>query len=81
VEGFDLHANVEAPAGDRVRLERLCRYTLRPPVSQERLSLTGEGAALLQLRHRWTDGTTHLLFDPIEFLERLAALNLLQASG
>ena len=29
---------------------------------------------LLQLRHRWADGTTHLLFDPIELLERLAAL-------
>jgi hypothetical protein len=26
------------------------------------------------LRHRWADGTSHLLFDPIELLERLAAL-------
>lgn len=26
------------------------------------------------LRHRWADGTTHLRFDPIELLERLAAL-------
>jgi hypothetical protein len=25
LEGFDLHANVLAPAGDRERLERLCR--------------------------------------------------------
>jgi hypothetical protein len=29
---------------------------------------------LLTLRHRWADGTTHLFFDPIELLERLAAL-------
>ena len=29
---------------------------------------------LLELRHRWADGTTHLLFDPVELLERLAAL-------
>ena len=29
---------------------------------------------LLELRHRWADGTTHLLFEPIELLERLAAL-------
>ena len=26
------------------------------------------------MRRRWSDGTTHLLFDPIELLERLAAL-------
>ena len=26
------------------------------------------------LRHRWADGTTHLRFDPLELLERLAAL-------
>ena len=29
---------------------------------------------LLELRHRWADGTKYLLFDPIELLERLAAL-------
>jgi hypothetical protein len=28
----------------------------------------------LDLRHRWADETTHLLFEPLELLERLAAL-------
>jgi hypothetical protein len=28
----------------------------------------------VELRHRWTDGTTHLIFDAIEFLGRLAVL-------
>jgi hypothetical protein len=28
----------------------------------------------LTLRHRWADGTTHLRFDPLELLERLAVL-------
>lgn len=28
----------------------------------------------LELRRRWTDGTTHWVFDPVELLERLAAL-------
>jgi CheY-like chemotaxis protein len=28
----------------------------------------------LQLRHRWADGTTHVVFDPVEFLGRLAVL-------
>jgi hypothetical protein len=43
-------------------------------VPHDRLHLTPEGHVLLDLRHRWADGTTHLLFDPIELLERLAAL-------
>ena len=67
------HAGVLVPAGDRSRLERVCRYALRPPVAHERIGLTDEGQVRLALRHRW-DGTTHLVFDPIELLERLAAL-------
>ena len=27
-----------------------------------------------ELKHPWSDGTTHLLFDPVELLERLAVL-------
>ena len=72
--GFDLHAGLVVPAGDRERLERVCRYGLRPPVAGDRLRLTGEGQVALQLRHRWADGTTHLVFDPVEFLGRLAVL-------
>lgn len=33
-----------------------------------------DGTAVLELRRRWTDGTTHLVLDPVELLERLAAL-------
>ena len=40
----------------------------------DRLSVTGDGQVMLQLRHRWADGTTHLVFDPVEFLGRLAVL-------
>jgi hypothetical protein len=29
---------------------------------------------ILDLRHRWADGTTYLVFEPLELLERLAAL-------
>jgi hypothetical protein len=72
--GFDLHAAVRVPPRDRAQLERLCRYALRPPVAQDRIHLTPEGRVVLELRHRWADGTTHLVFDPMELLERLAAL-------
>jgi hypothetical protein len=73
-EGFDLEAGVWVPVEQRDRLERLCRYALRPTVAQDRLRLTSEGQVVLQLRHPWADGTTDLLFDPLEVLERLAVL-------
>ena len=38
------------------------------------LHLTADGQVVLDLRHRWADGTTQLLFEPVELLERLAAL-------
>jgi hypothetical protein len=33
-----------------------------------------DGRLLYELRHRWRDGTTHVAFEPLELLERLAAL-------
>jgi hypothetical protein len=72
--GFDLDATVRVPAGARDHLERICRYALRPPVAQDRIRLTVDGDVLLELRHRWSDGTTHLRFHPLELLERLASL-------
>ena len=72
--GFDLDATVQVPAGSRDRLERVCRYALRPPIAQDRISLTADGDVRLKLRHRWSDGTTHLRFHPLELLERLASL-------
>lgn len=72
--GFDLHAGILAPAGHTRRLERLCRYALRPPVAEERVQVTPDRQVVLRLRHRWTDGTTHVVFEPTEFLERLAVI-------
>jgi hypothetical protein len=74
VGGFDLHANVAVPAGDRTRLEHLARYVLRSPVAQDALELTGGGKILLTMRRAWHDGTRAILFEPHELIERLAAL-------
>ncbi len=74
ISGFIVHANVCIPAHDRMRLERLCRYTGRPPVATERLSLLPDGRLLYRLKRRWRDGTTHVIFEPLEFVEKLAAL-------
>jgi len=74
LEGFDLHANAWVSANDRAGLERLSRYVLRPPFAQERLRLRRDGRGALELKRAWHDGTRELAFEPLEFLEGLAAM-------
>jgi hypothetical protein len=74
LDGFDLHANVRVPPNDRARLEHLCRYLLRPPLVQDRVRLRADGRLAVKLKAAWRDGTTHLVFEPLEFLGKLAAL-------
>ena len=74
VAGFSLHAGVAAKAHERKKLERLCRYISRPAVSEKRLSLTPNGNIRYQLKTPYRDGTTHVIFDPLDFIARLAAL-------
>ena len=71
---LNLHANVCVPANDRRRLERLCRYVARPPIASERLEQLSDGRLLYRLKHPWRDGTTHMVFTPMELMEKLAAL-------
>jgi hypothetical protein len=74
VAGFSLHAGVAARANERKKLERLCRYITRPAVSEQRLSLTPNGNIRYQLKTPYRDGTTHMIFEPLDFIARLAAL-------
>jgi hypothetical protein len=72
--GMSLHADVAVPARDRRRLERLCRYVARPPLASERLEERGDGKLALRLKTRWQDGTTHILMERSELIERLVPL-------
>lgn len=77
IEGFDLHARLTIAteqAGGTGRLEKLVRYCARPPLSNERLSMQADGRVLLELKSPWRDGTTHLAFEQLDFLAKLAAL-------
>ena len=74
IEGFSVHGGVCSPARDRLRLERLLRYCLRPPLSTARLFRLADGRLLYKLKRRWSDGTTHVMYEPMELMERLAAL-------
>ena len=43
-------------------------------MAQDRLLLTADGRIVLELKTTWADGTSHLVFEPLDFLARLASL-------
>ena len=63
-----------AGAKERRKLERLCRYISRPALARTRLSLTPSGKVRYHFKTPWRDGTTHVVFEPLDFIARLAAL-------
>jgi len=65
--GFSLHCGVAAGAHQRAKLERLCRYIARPAIANERLSLIRQGNVRYRLKTRYRDGTTHVIFEPLDF--------------
>ena len=71
VAGFSLHAGVMARADERQKLERLCRYVSRSAVSEKRLSLTANGQVRYQLKTPYRDGTTHVIFEPLDFMTHI----------
>ena len=71
---MSLHAAVAVPANDRRRLERLCRYVARPPIAHDRLEERPDGNLALRLKTRWRDGTTHILMQRRDLIERLVPL-------
>ncbi len=74
VTGFSLHAAVYCAPWERDKLEKLCRYIARPAIAENRLKLLPSGDVVLKLKTKYSDGTSHLLFSGLEFVEKLAAL-------
>ena len=72
--GFSLHAAVRLASHQRKELERLCRYITRPALANERLSRNARGEVVLKLKSPYRDDTTHIVLQPQEFMQRLAAL-------
>ena len=60
-------------AHQREKLERVCRYVARGTITLERLSVDGDGLVVYELKHPFSDATTHVLFEPLDFIARLAA--------
>jgi hypothetical protein len=74
VAGFSLHAGIAARAHERDKLERLCRYIARPAVSTKRLSLTRYGQVRYEMKTPWRNGTTHVVFEPLDFMYRMCGM-------
>ena len=73
-DGFSLHGAVRVAAGDRKRLEHLCRYAGRPAIAEGRLSMLPDGRVAYSLKKTWRDGSTHVVLSPQVLIERLLAL-------
>jgi hypothetical protein len=57
-----------------VRSSNTWRATSQGPLATERLSLTEGGYVRYGLKTPYRDGTTHVIFEPEDFIARLAAL-------
>ena len=73
MNGFSVHAATSIKAHERDRLEKLLRYLGRGPVSHERISLSDDGNILYALKSSY-DGATHVMFSPMELIEKLASI-------
>ena len=61
-------------ASDRARLERLCRYVIRPPLAAGRLQILDAEQVAFSLKSVWSDGTYQIVLSPDELLEKRVAL-------
>jgi hypothetical protein len=88
LEGFSLEAGTHLHENDRLGLEHLCRYGLRPPMAMDRLRRLADGRVLFELRREGHDGVRALAFThaqrlgpqrslgskQLRFLRRLASI-------
>ena len=77
LDGFDLHAALRVAAQHpegRAPLEKLLKYCARPPIAHDRLSELPDGRIALRLKTPWSDGSTHVVYEPLDLIAKLAAL-------
>ena len=73
--GFSLHSYTGFAAHQRLEIERLCRYVMRPPVAESRLAITSNPNLIhYRFKRPWSDGTQAVEFTGRELIEKLVAL-------
>ena len=80
-QGLPLRDGTTAGIGDLIRTRHNTRgltdtagHWIRNGDPLHVATLLPDGRVLYELRHRWRDGTTHVGFLPLEFIEKLLAL-------
>lgn len=73
-DGFNVHAGKAVAMHERASLEKLCRYGLRGPFANSRLTELPDGNLTYELKRALPSGATHLVLSPTELIEKLAAL-------
>jgi hypothetical protein len=68
------HSACLFPAKVRPKLENLCCYVGRSPVAMERLPILSDGGVKYRLSHKWCNRATHVVFEPLDLIGKLAAL-------
>jgi hypothetical protein len=72
--GMQLHAAVTVDGRDRKRLERVCRYLLRPPFAHDAVERTADEQVRVHFKAPSKSGATYPQMSPDTFLARLCAL-------
>jgi hypothetical protein len=72
--GMHLHAAVTVDGHDRKRLERVCRYMLRPAFSHDAVERTADGQVRVHFKAPSKSAATYAQMSPDIFLARLCAL-------
>ena len=62
------------PFGSSLAAWAGCSTVARPAISEKRLSLTSQGKVRYELKTPYRDGPTHVIFDPLDLIAKLAAL-------
>ncbi len=44
----------------------VCAATWHDIPAEDRLSIDGDGVVVYELKHAFSDGTTHVLFEPVD---------------
>ena len=63
VQGINIHATQVVDGRDRRRVERLCKYMTRPPVTQDRLERRENSKLELGFKRAWRDDMRALVFE------------------
>lgn len=78
LNGFSIHAATKINTHSRDRLSKLVKYMSRGAVSNKRIEIveekSGQRWVKLKLKTAYSDGTTHLRFSFLEFIEKLVAI-------